>query len=106
MFGCFNSIVVRLRPHYQKHRPASWRSFNSIVVRLRPLLPFVACHILQVFQFYSSSIKTFRGIYPKAPIDSFNSIVVRLRQTILILVKELKKSFNSIVVRLRRWFGF
>ena len=92
-WGCFNSIVVRLKDRNSSSPMCNKRSFNSIVVRLKEILRFealtkkprfnsivvrlkgedVGAEIIRIseFQFHSGSIKSAQGRVAQRPTVQF-----------------------------------
>ena len=78
------------------------QSFNSMIVRLKDKCNLNDLLIVIQFQFYDSPIKS--GIFQDnviAGVDSFNSMIVRLKVPPLRPGRFFVRGFNSMIVRLK-----
>ena len=102
----FNSIVVRLKVRQTFEMEHGRKGFNSIVVRLKVRDTMRDGKLLWQFQFHSGSIK--RELQAAARMQDekrFNSIVVRLKESVRHCFDDPITCFNSIVVRLKESQG-
>ena len=101
-YNRFNSIVVRLKVMSATLSASRRSCFNSIVVRLKGEQEYAQMTHEELFQFHSGSIKREFVRVEQLRLERFNSIVVRLKVPLLILLPEFPiLGFNSIVVRLK-----
>ena len=75
--------------------------FNSMIVRLKVFVVAGGVNKIPPFQFYDSPIKRLENAEQAARIVSFNSMIVRLKETPENGVFGGENSFNSMIVRLK-----
>ena len=74
-------MIVRLKAYPRRNSKSCLFRFNSMIVRLKVFVVAGGVNKIPPFQFYDSPIKRLENAEQAARIVSFNSMIVRLKES-------------------------